>query len=1041
MDNTRARVTTAPAKGTRRLGLGLCTLALLGGLCGMEAQTLDFPTIVEWTNGTLPHYACGAPGEQACFTGCANSNGISLRWDSYTGQINCDLPSPVCTMLGGLITPNPHDITFLVMTDVHLRNGWGITDLEHSLHTTFMKKMGTNGWNWNVSNAGFPADPMARPLAVVSTGDETNDGQQTSLGAFRLLYEAGWSSDSTWMPLFPGYGNHDMQNDCEFDNCAKRMLDYSSNTASCNPNGMDPQSRNYSWDWGKFHLVQLNSWAGDTLAGYNNSYTPKVKDTHGSGLPWFIADLQSHVGNSGRPVILFQHYGWDPLSTQLNSDGTPSWWSDTDRQTFLNIIKDYNVVAIITGHDHNLGSYGVSVTDSSGNAKMLDDFVGGTGGQNGTGEFFMVRLTDQFLDLMPVQWTDPLVNPNRASPYPVQMGITGRPAFFNNVQGCRKWIGPPLHSTPLTIGGNYNSVTIKNNTSNTIPGPFALEYDWLNNPVPAASGQILFTANCAQGPLYVLGNTPSLAPGESETIALAANPGGYPARVVTIGGDYLQSTPNPVVAPVSGTTPVHLTSAFGAAIPFSLRTDQQWLKVTADSSQTPATLTVSIDVSKVPQGGNQNTGNIDIFSTNTAYASIKIPVSIAPASVSFNSPDSELITVDNQSVSTPVTFQWQVGSEHKISAQTYTVSTGVQDRFLGWSQPGSTFNLIVSGPAVYDVRFQQYILLNTIVDTANGGTVTPNISSPDGYYAKGTGLTLTATPNAGYVFSGFENQPPGVNPIHITLDAYREYHVKFLQAGSYTVSTTVGAAGSETIDGVTRQGPQTVAWAGGSQHTISVPAVIPAGAGVQYVFQQWSDAVTALSRTVTAGPTASYLAQYQQQFQIALSANPAGGGTVSGGGWLNANASATLTAAAANGFSFAGFSGGIIGAQSPLTITVTKPENVSANFIPLTPALSVSAGTHTNSQLFTTMNFVLTNTGAGAAEGATIDSVSAVVQNGSGTVALISVPLAATLLPGHSATLPYVFSWPATAVRVAFTVHFTANSGAYSGKSTFYVVR
>ncbi len=176
---------------------------------------------------------------------------------------------------------------------------------------------------------------------MVSTGDRLNDGQQTSLGAFRLLYEQGRSTDALQFPLFTGYGNHDVYEDCEFNNCAKRMLDYSGNAAACVPNGVDSASKSYSWDWGKFHMIQLNNWANDLTGGTNNSTQPNTVDTHGSGLPWLLADLANHTRGGTAPIIIFQHYGWDPLS--LTS------WTDANRQTFLAAIKDYNVVAMFTG--------------------------------------------------------------------------------------------------------------------------------------------------------------------------------------------------------------------------------------------------------------------------------------------------------------------------------------------------------------------------------------------------------------------------------------------------------------------------------------------------------------------------------------------------------------------------------------------------------------------------------------------------------------------------------------------------------------------
>jgi len=95
------------------------------------------------------------------------------------------------------------------------------------------------------------------------------------------------------LPLFPGYGNHDVQNDCIFGSCGYAVFELCRRTPPPGAPNVDPLSHNYSWDWGKYHMVQLNVWAGDTQAGINNSYSPAVHDTHASGLPWLTLDLAS----------------------------------------------------------------------------------------------------------------------------------------------------------------------------------------------------------------------------------------------------------------------------------------------------------------------------------------------------------------------------------------------------------------------------------------------------------------------------------------------------------------------------------------------------------------------------------------------------------------------------------------------------------------------------------------------------------------------------------------------------------------------------
>ncbi len=244
-----------------------------------------------------------------------------------------------------------------------------------------------------------------------------------------------------------------------------------------------------------------------------------------------------------------------------------------------------------------------------------------------------------------------------------------------------------------------------------------------------------------------------------------------------------------------------------------------------------------------------------------------------------------------------------------------------------------------------------------------------------------------------------------------------------------------------TIDNVVELGPQTVQWVSGSQHSLSVPAVVAAGTGSQYVFQQWSDGVKNASRTVVADSNASKFAQYKQQFLVTTSASPGIGGTVTGGGWYDAGTSVTLAETTTSGFVFGGYSGSVFGTGGSLTFAVTQPETEVGNFTPLTPTLVASAGAHSNGPNVTQVSIVVNNIGKGAAVNTFLDSVTAVAQSGTGNIFTLSNMLPVTILPGQSVTLTYSFTWPVTATRVAFTVGFNANGGAYNSKSTFYVVR
>ncbi|MDY0231535.1 MAG: hypothetical protein RBR88_03540, partial [Candidatus Saccharicenans sp.] len=66
-------------------------------------------------------------------------------------------------------------------------------------------------------------------------------------------------------------------------------------------------------------------------------------------LDFLIEDLRRNVGGSGRPVVIFQHYGFDSWSE--------AWWTQNERNAFLQAIRPYNVIAIFWGHSHVAQSY------------------------------------------------------------------------------------------------------------------------------------------------------------------------------------------------------------------------------------------------------------------------------------------------------------------------------------------------------------------------------------------------------------------------------------------------------------------------------------------------------------------------------------------------------------------------------------------------------------------------------------------------------------------------------------------------------------
>jgi hypothetical protein len=67
----------------------------------------------------------------------------------------------------------------------------------------------------------------------------------------------------------------------------------------------------------------------------------------------FLADyLRRRVGDSGEPVVLMHHYGFDGFS--LNDW---NWWTPRQRKALHDLLGGYNIAAIFQGHDHHAAHY------------------------------------------------------------------------------------------------------------------------------------------------------------------------------------------------------------------------------------------------------------------------------------------------------------------------------------------------------------------------------------------------------------------------------------------------------------------------------------------------------------------------------------------------------------------------------------------------------------------------------------------------------------------------------------------------------------
>jgi hypothetical protein len=130
-----------------------------------------------------------------------------------------------------------------------------------------------------------------------------------------------------------------------------------------------------------------------------------------------------------------------------------------------------------------------------------------------------------------------------------------------------------------------------------------------------------------------------------------------------------------------------------------------------------------------------------------------------------------------------------------------------------------------------------------------------------------------------------------------------------------------------------------------------IGAVVPVGAtaGAITVTTPGGTATSATTFTITPLTTIT-------NYAITLSASPANGGIVSGGGIFAVGSTNTVTATASSGFKFIDWSGDATGTNNPLTVTMNTNLNITANFAPASTNFTVTVITNGDGSVLPILN-------------------------------------------------------------------------------------
>ena len=208
---------------------------------------------------------------------------------------------------------------------------------------------------------------------------------------------------------------------------------------------------------------------------------------------------------------------------------------------------------------------------------------------------------------------------------------------------------------------------------------------------------------------------------------------------------------------------------------------------------------------------------------------------------------------------------------------------------------------ITAGVAQYNI--------NVEANNAAWGTVTGG-----GTYEQGETVTITATPNSGYVFlkwikDGYEVYTGESYTFTVTENAtftavFGEPAVTYFDI---TTSANPAAGGTVTGDGTYAQGTE-------------VTLVATANTGWHFV--RWQDDNTDNPRTITVNATETYTAYFEADiYAIVVTASPEEGGNVTGGGTYPYGSVVALNAIPKADYEFLNWNDGVTTAARSVTVT------------------------------------------------------------------------------------------------------------------------
>ena len=216
--------------------------------------------------------------------------------------------------------------------------------------------------------------------------------------------------------------------------------------------------------------------------------------------------------------------------------------------------------------------------------------------------------------------------------------------------------------------------------------------------------------------------------------------------------------------------------------------------------------------------------------------------------------------------------------------------------------------------------------------TSTNGTVAKVPSQT--LYDSNTVVQLTATPAAGYTFTGWSGDASGsTNPINVTMSGNKSITANFtIKQYSLTLTSTNGT--------VTKSPSQ-------SLYDSNTVVQLTASQAPGYTFTGWSGDASGSTNplNVTMNGNKSITANFTitpiTQFSLTLTSTNGTVAKVPSQTLYDSNTVVQLTATPATGYTFTGWSGDASGSTNPLNVTMNGNKNITASFT-ITPITQFS---------------------------------------------------------------------------------------------------